>query len=103
MWLVAFCLPLHENQVKAKHVESSLVPRLDEGSNPSSSTKKDAIKCLFFVLIRDENPNRGLVIAERFRRKNPSSSTKKMPTDTTFCDFTIIVYRVNILRYFYKD
>ena len=77
MWLVAFCLPLHENQVKAKHVESSLVPRLDEGSNPSSSTKKDAIRYLFFVLIRDENPNRGFIIAKRFRRKNPSSSTKK--------------------------
>ena len=27
-----------ENQNKAKHVESKLVPRLDEGSSPSSST-----------------------------------------------------------------
>ena len=27
-----------ENQNKAKHVESELVPRLDEGSSPSSST-----------------------------------------------------------------
>ena len=39
MWLVVFCLPLLENQEKTKRVESSLVPRLDEGSNPSSSTK----------------------------------------------------------------
>ena len=28
-----------ENQNKAKHVESELVPRLDEGSSPSSSTQ----------------------------------------------------------------
>lgn len=27
-----------ENQNETKHVESELVPRLDEGSNPSSST-----------------------------------------------------------------
>ena len=31
-------LPQLENQLETKHVESSLVPRLDEGSNPSSST-----------------------------------------------------------------
>ena len=31
-------LPKVENQVTTKHVESLLVPRLDEGSNPSSST-----------------------------------------------------------------
>lgn len=29
-----------DNQSEDKHVESSLVPRLDEGSNPSSSTDK---------------------------------------------------------------
>jgi len=28
----------HENQAETKHVESSLVPRLDEGSSPSIST-----------------------------------------------------------------
>jgi len=28
-----------ENQSETTHVESSLVPRLDEGSNPSNSTK----------------------------------------------------------------
>ena len=38
MRLVVFGLPHHENQVKTKHVESSLIPRLDEGSSPSSST-----------------------------------------------------------------
>ena len=31
-------LSVLENQDENKHVESSLVPRLDEGSNPSSST-----------------------------------------------------------------
>ena len=31
-------LPAHENQVGNKHVESTLVPRLDEGSSPSIST-----------------------------------------------------------------
>ena len=38
LWLVVFSLLQHENQVKTKHVESALVPRLDEGSTPSSST-----------------------------------------------------------------
>ena len=33
-----------ENQNKAKHVESELVPRLDEGSNPSSSTSRKSQK-----------------------------------------------------------
>ena len=28
----------HENQDETTHVESTLVPRLDEGSSPSSST-----------------------------------------------------------------
>jgi len=28
-----------DNQNEAKHVESRLLPRLDEGSTPSSSTK----------------------------------------------------------------
>ena len=32
-------MPIDENQVKTKHVESLLVPRLDEGSIPSISTK----------------------------------------------------------------
>jgi len=36
---VVSCLSPLENQVETKHVESSLVPRLDEGSSPSSSTK----------------------------------------------------------------
>ena len=35
--VVSILLP-DENQVETKHVESSLVPRLDEGSNPSIST-----------------------------------------------------------------
>lgn len=38
MALVVTCLCHHENQEATKHVESSLVPRLDEGSSPSSST-----------------------------------------------------------------
>jgi len=36
--LVVSILLSDENQVETKHVESSLVPRLDEGSNPSIST-----------------------------------------------------------------
>ena len=53
MWLVVFCLPLHENQEKTKRVESSLVPRLDEGSNPSSSTMviKKALYEVPFLLL----------------------------------------------------
>ena len=37
---MALVLPLHENVVKDKHVESLCFPRLDEGSIPSSSTFK---------------------------------------------------------------
>ena len=36
--MVVSILLSDENQVETKHVESSLVPRLDEGSNPSIST-----------------------------------------------------------------
>lgn len=36
--MVVLILPIDENQVKTKHVESLLVPRLDEGSIPSIST-----------------------------------------------------------------
>ena len=43
--LVALVLQRHENQVKDKHVESTLVPRLDEGSIPSSSTRKADMAC----------------------------------------------------------
>ena len=43
MALVVTCLCRHKNQVATKHVESSLVPRLDEGSSPSSSTYKRLI------------------------------------------------------------
>ena len=32
-----------ENEVKTKHVETLLVPRLDEGSIPSISTKKHRV------------------------------------------------------------
>ncbi len=38
MLLVVSGLHHPDNQLETKHVESSLVPRLDEGSNPSSST-----------------------------------------------------------------
>ena len=40
MPLAVFRLRHHENQWKNKHVESTLVPRLDEGSSPSISTKE---------------------------------------------------------------
>lgn len=36
---MASVLPFPDNQSEDKHVESKLVPRLDEGSNPSISTK----------------------------------------------------------------
>ena len=38
--MAALGLPPHEKQVKAKHVESAFVPRLDAGSTPASSTIK---------------------------------------------------------------
>ena len=36
---MAWVLPLHENEGQDKRVESISVPCLDEGSNPSISTK----------------------------------------------------------------
>jgi len=36
--MVASVALLPDNQNEAKHVESRLLPRLDEGSNPSNST-----------------------------------------------------------------
>jgi len=38
MRLVASAVLFPDNQSEAKHVESKWLPRLDEGSNPSSST-----------------------------------------------------------------
>lgn len=46
---MASVLSVPDNQSEDKHVESSLVPRLDEGSNPSSSTKTLKIN-IFSVL-----------------------------------------------------
>ena len=39
---MALVLPMHENLSEDKHVESLLLPRLDAGSTPAGSTKKDA-------------------------------------------------------------
>lgn len=81
---MASVLSVPDNQSEDKHVESSLVPRLDEGSNPSSSTKcsghlpddtrqnKDKPQniskfCGFFVPKNDDS--------------GPSSDRKKTATD----------------------
>ena len=42
--MVALVLLRDENEGRDKHVESTLFPRLDEGSIPSSSTKKIGIE-----------------------------------------------------------
>ncbi|KAA6304927.1 hypothetical protein EZS27_043422, partial [termite gut metagenome] len=39
----ALVLLVHENLNKDKHVESLWIPRLDEGSTPSSSTFIDSL------------------------------------------------------------
>ena len=44
---MALVLLRDENEGRDKHVESTLFPRLDEGSIPSSSTNK---KCITFVM-----------------------------------------------------
>ena len=50
---MAWVLLLHENEVQDKHVESVWFPRLDEGSNPSSSTlnEKERTNQLFALFI----------------------------------------------------
>lgn len=47
--MVVLILPTVENQVKTKHVESILVPRLDESSNLSISTKATDYQWLLFL------------------------------------------------------
>ena len=50
---MAWVLLLHENEGQDKHVESVWFPRLDEGSNPSSSTlnEKERTTDLFALFI----------------------------------------------------
>jgi len=47
---VASVLSIHENLGEDKHVESVWLPRLDEGSTPSRSTKKSLNFRDFFFL-----------------------------------------------------
>ncbi len=42
-----------DNQNETKHVESRLLPRLDEGSNPSNST----IFCKLIIISNLNSPN----------------------------------------------
>ena len=46
---MALVLLRDENEGRDKHVESTLFPRLDEGSIPSSSTKKTYSLSKFFL------------------------------------------------------
>lgn len=46
---MALVLLRDENEGRDKHVESTLFPRLDEGSIPSSSTKKLTLGSKFFL------------------------------------------------------
>ncbi|SBV99083.1 hypothetical protein KL86DYS2_11573 [uncultured Dysgonomonas sp.] len=48
--MVASVLLIHENLSEDKHVESKLVPCLDEGSSPSSSTFKPLEMAVFSFL-----------------------------------------------------
>ena len=49
---MASVLSIHENSGEDKHVESIWLPRLDEGSTPSRSTKKSLnIRGFFFLYI----------------------------------------------------
>ena len=58
--MVVLILPTVENQVKTKHVESILVPRLDESSNLSISTQSlmkdnekscNSLNCRIFLCV----------------------------------------------------
>ena len=52
--MVASALLFHEKTKEDKHVESKLLPRVDEGSTPSSSTIKQVIlfeNYLFFFAL----------------------------------------------------
>lgn len=48
---MASVLLVPDNEGEDKHVESRLVPRLDESSNLSSSTRATVIRWLFLFLI----------------------------------------------------
>ncbi len=47
--MVASVALLPDNQNEAKHVESRLLPRLDEGSTPSSSTNTADIQFIIKI------------------------------------------------------
>ena len=85
LWLVVFSLLQHENQVKTKHVESALVPRLDEGSTPSSSTQRvgqiPANKSLNKTKPQNFNQFCGFLVPKN-DDSGPSSDRKKTATDS---------------------
>ena len=68
---MALVLLRDENEGRDKHVESTLFPRLDEGSIPSSSTKKgdDFCHLLFCVAYPFVH---GTGLAPRFARLRPA-------------------------------
>ena len=82
--LVVSCLCQHENQIETKHVESLLVPRLDEGSNPSSSTWRvgqiPANKSLNKTKPQNINQFCGFFVPKN-DDSGPSSDRKKTATD----------------------
>ena len=63
---MALVLPLLENLGKDKHVESLRFPRLDEGSIPSSSTKRkkaliiSELSFFLFSFLSSEHGSSGL-------------------------------------------
>ena len=48
-------LSVHENEAETTHVESLLVPRLDEGSIPSNSTGKIVIGITMTIFFKNAN------------------------------------------------
>ena len=82
--MVVSILLSDENQVETKHVESSLVPRLDEGSNPSISTWRvgqiPANKSLNKTKPQNINQFCGFLVPKN-DGSGPSSDRKKTATD----------------------
>ena len=71
---------------RTKHVESLKTRRLDEGSNPSGSTKKALRKRAFFMLLISTQPLYNLPILWKHFQQLSSFKQLKIPEIEAWCD-----------------
>ena len=104
MPLAVFRLRHHENQWKNKHVESTLVPRLDEGSSPSSSTpplialtsvpRPELFLCRLAPVMRREGA-KGLWLITRATAAHKDSMILAIMVEIYTCKYTYSILMSN--------